>query len=205
MAKALTPAEITAVCVAHSKWKSGDSDGVRANLSRADLSRADLPGADLSGANLYRANLYRANLSRANLSRADLSRADLPGADLFDADLSGADLSGANLSGANLSGANLSGADLYRANLSGANLYRAIGNGREVCSTFVGHYPICWTSAVLHIGCQAHPLSEWRKADPCWIDAMSYDATAWWARYGSAVMTLVECSPCVQDQDAQQP
>ena len=30
----------------HEKWLKGDSDGVKANLSRADLSDANLRGAD---------------------------------------------------------------------------------------------------------------------------------------------------------------
>jgi len=49
----------------HYKWRRGEKDG----------SRADLSGANLSGANLYGADLSRADLSRADLSGADLSRA----------------------------------------------------------------------------------------------------------------------------------
>ena len=60
----------------HEKWLKGDSDGVKANLSRADLSDANLSRADLRGA-----DLRYANLSRADLSRADLSDANLRGAD----------------------------------------------------------------------------------------------------------------------------
>jgi hypothetical protein len=108
----------------HLKWRRGEADGSRANLSGADLSRADLSGADLSGA----------NLCGANLSGADLSRADLSGADLCWANLSGANLCGANLCGANLSGANLSWANLSRANLSRAKGYV---NSREIFAEVV--------------------------------------------------------------------
>ena len=53
-----TVAELTAVREAHQKWLHGETDGVRANLSRANLS-----GANLSGAILSRAILSRAILS----------------------------------------------------------------------------------------------------------------------------------------------
>ena len=88
-----TVAELTAVREAHQKWLHGETDGVRANLSRANLSGANLSGAILSGANLSGANLSGAILSGADLSGADLSRANLSGAILSRAILSRAILS----------------------------------------------------------------------------------------------------------------
>ena len=113
-------AKLDEILALHSKWRNGEPEG-----RRADLSGADLSGADLSGADLYGANLSGADLSGADLSGADLSGANLRSADLCGAYLYGANLRSANLRSANLSGANLSGADLRSANLEGANLRSA--------------------------------------------------------------------------------
>ena len=67
-----TEAEIKAILDKHTKWRRGEADGARADLSRANLSGANLTRAYLGGANLSRANLTGANLSRAYLTGADL-------------------------------------------------------------------------------------------------------------------------------------
>ena len=89
----------------HAKWKRGEDDGVRLDVSGADLSGADLSDANLSGVKLSGANLSCAKLSGASLSGANLNWADLSGANLNSADLNWADLSRAGLRGADLSGA----------------------------------------------------------------------------------------------------
>jgi uncharacterized protein YjbI with pentapeptide repeats len=117
---------------------------------------------------------------RANLARADLARA--------------------NLAGANLARANLAGAYLARANLADADLAGARGNMLEIKTAQFDTWAPSWTTApdgvvTLQIGCQRHPLEMWRRADPRWIAAMDSDATYWWARYGTIVLSLVDASP----------
>jgi hypothetical protein len=105
-------AELQTILDKHKKWSTGESGGIRANLSNANLRNAYLSGANLRNANLRNANLSGANLRNANLRNANLS----------DANLSDAYLSGANLRNANLRNANLRNANLSNANLSNANL-----------------------------------------------------------------------------------
>jgi Pentapeptide repeats (8 copies) len=140
-----------------------------AYLSGADLSGADLSGADLSGANLSRADLSGAYLFEADLSGAYLFEADLSGVYLFGANLSRADLSGAYLSRADLSRADLSGANLSRADLSGANLFGAYLSGAKNIKlpiiSITGSKHSLWSQndKHIHIGCEDHTISEWKK------------------------------------------
>ena len=167
-----------------------------ANLSRADLSRADLGGANLSRADLGGANLSRANLSRADLGGANLSRADLGGANLSRADLYGADLSGANLSWAYLSRADLSRADLYGADLSGANLSGVSGINDWIKCIQIDTYPITYTAEILQIGCESHPLDEWREFDDERIIRMDgKKALQFWRKYKDWIFQTIELCP----------
>jgi hypothetical protein len=65
------------------RYKEGERD-----FSKADLSEANLSGADLSESNLSGADLSKTNLRGADLEEADLSEADLRGANLNKAKLS---------------------------------------------------------------------------------------------------------------------
>ena len=71
----------------HKKWRDGEEDGIRADLSYVDLSYVDLSYVDLSYANLRGANLRGANLSHADLSHANPHGANLSGANLYGANL----------------------------------------------------------------------------------------------------------------------
>ena len=147
--------------------------------------------ADLGGANLSRADLGGADLSRANLSRADLGGANLSRADLY-----GADLSGANLSWAYLSRADLSRADLYGADLSGANLSGVSGINDWIKCIQIDTYPITYTAEILQIGCESHPLDEWREFDDERIIRMDgKKALQFWRKYKDWIFQAIELCP----------
>mgnify|MGYP003633712870 FL=1 len=162
-----------------------------ANLNRADLYRANLNGANLNGANLNGADLNRANLDRASLNGADLNRANLNRANLDGANLNRANLNGADLNRANLNGASLDGASLNRANLDGAN-----GINKWVKCIQVEAYPITYTSDVLQIGCQRHPIEEWADFDSRKIAEMDGSAALkFWAKYKGWIFQTIELCP----------
>lgn len=94
------------------RYKNGERDFQKVELSYADLRRTDLTGICLKGA-----KLPDVNLSDARLVEADLSYADLQNAEMGGIYLTGADLTGANLRGANISAAIMKGATLTNANL----------------------------------------------------------------------------------------
>ena len=92
------------------------------------------------------------------------------------ADLTDANLAWANLAGANLTWANLAGADLTEANLTGANLTGAMGLTALCGSYYLGFI----YRDRLRIGCEDHPISEWRGFTDDRIDTMDGDALEWW-------------------------
>ena len=120
----------------HQKYRRGEADGVRLDLS----------GAGLSGA----------NLSGADLIRADLSGADLSGADLSGADLRGADLSGANLIRADLRGANLRGARYYNTVL-GCTPRVFSGLYQYECWAAISDQGVPW----VRMGCLWKSVADW--------------------------------------------
>jgi hypothetical protein len=75
--KTYTPAELKNILKLHAKFLRGESDGVRADISRTNLLGANLSGADLEDANLSRADLSCANLSGAVLEDANLKESAL--------------------------------------------------------------------------------------------------------------------------------
>ena len=153
----------------------------RANLARADLSDANLRGADLSGADLSDANLRGANLRGAYLSDANLRGANLRGAYLSDANLSGADLSGADLSGADLSSADLNG---------------VCGLNDWIKNIQIEDWPISYTSEIMQIGCQRHPLDAWRNFSDAEIRAMDVrKALTFWHKWRETIFKIIEMAP----------
>lgn len=147
--------------------------------------------AYLNGASLGGANLSGADLGGANLSMADLNGASLGGADLGRADLSGANLSWASLNGAYLSRANLSGANLSWACLRGAS-----GLNDWVKCIQIEQYEICYTDTVLQIGCESHPISEWRDFDDARIARMDgKSALRFWRKYKDWIFRTIEFCP----------
>ena len=180
----------------HDEIKSLLAEAVKnnENLSGADLSGADLRNADLSDANLRNADLSEANLSEANLRNADLSGANLRWADLRRANLRRANLIGANLNRADLRGADLNEADLNEADLSEANLRRAIGNGRQIKSFQLERYDVVFTSDILAISCQQHPIEKWKEFSDIEISEMDKDALSWWKKWKDFIFQAIELS-----------
>ena len=185
----------------HKRWLDGAEGGERANLIGADLTGADLNGANLAEANLTGASLIRANLIGANLALANLTGANLTGALLTGANLTGAYLNGAclalaNLTEAYLNVAYLNGADLTMANMTRANLRGVFGNLKHIKSIFLERYPIAYTSDILQIGCERHPITDWWGFDQEQINEMDgKQAVIWWDRWKCQIKTLIEMSP----------
>ena len=172
-----------------------------ANLNGANLDGADLDGADLCGANLNWANLYGANLEGANLNGANLNGANLYGVTLYGVNLKGVNLKGANLEGANLEGANLYGANLCGAklggaDLNGANLEGANGVNEYVKCIQIEAYPITYTADILQIGCERHPIEDWRTFGCHRIVAMDgKGALKFWAKYKNWIFQTIALCP----------
>jgi uncharacterized protein YjbI with pentapeptide repeats len=147
--------------------------GVKVGLSVkwAVAHDADLAGANLTGANLVRADLTGANLAGANLAGANLADAYLADANLADANLAGAYLAGANLADAKWR----DGITINRAPLQISGLR--------------------WTVYILdqhmQIGCELHPLADWKGFDDARIVAMDgRDALRFWRAHKDALLTL---------------
>ena len=152
-----------------------------ADLRWADLRWAYLRWADLRGAYLRWADLRGANLARANLTRAGLE---------------GANLRGANLRGANLEWANLRGANLEEANLRGANLGGVNGINDWVKCIQIETYAITYTADVLQIGCEQHPIADWRNFDSRRIAGMDgKHSLKFWAKYKDWIFQTIELCP----------
>lgn len=141
-----------------------------------DMYSADLRGADLRGANLCSVNLSDADMRNANLSGADLCCANLRDTDLRDTDLRNSKMLGANLYGADLIGANLYGDNLTKNPLFLFNL----------------RWNVVVTTNILQIGCQIHPISDWRSFDDDKISSMSPDALEFWRKNKVAILTLCD-------------
>jgi hypothetical protein len=177
-----------------------------ANLNGANLAWVDLVRANLYGANLNWANLYGANLAWVDLAGANLNGANLNGANLYGVNLKGANLKGANLYGAYLEGANLEGANLYGANLYGAKLGGADLNGANlegvngvneyIKCVQIEAYPITYTAEILQIGCERHPIEDWRTFGCHRIVAMDGKAALkFWAKYKNWIFQTIELCP----------
>lgn len=119
-----------------------------------------------------------------SLCNADLSSANLRGADLRDADLSGA-----NLHNTDLRYANLSNADLHN-----ADLRWCIGDMREIKSAQFDTYMVTWSKEALAIGCQQHPIEDWRQFDDTTITNMDRDALLWWKKWKLVLQQIIELS-----------
>jgi len=150
-----------------------------------------------NNANLSSADLNYADLNYADLSYADLNYADLSYADLSYADLSYADLGYANLSYASLNSANLIYANLNSANLSYASLQFSLGTVHDNIKFIqIDTYHIVYTSDVLCIGCEKHPINEWREFDDERIIQMDGKAALkFWRKYQDFIFMAIELAP----------
>lgn len=93
-------------------------------------------------------------------------------------------------------GANLRDADLYGANLRGANL-----RGADLCGDKLTKNPLFllnlqWdivvTTTLLKIGCQIHPIPDWRSFDDDKISSMAPDALEFWRKNKVAILALCD-------------
>ena len=125
---------------------------------------------------------YRDRVISASTSLVDLREADLREADLRDADLRGANLSEADLREADLSAAYLRWANLRDADLSGANL-RVFHAGAWVAYI---------TSTHISIGCQMHPIEDWRAFSGHRIEKMHDRASQYWDENKAIIFAIAE-------------
>ena len=146
-----------------------EHDDIKSLLAEAVKNNENLKWANLSGANLIRANLSGAYLSGAYLSGANLIRADLRGADLRRADLSGADL-------------------------RWVDLRWVIGNLKEIKYFQLERYDVVFTSDILAISCQQHPIEKWKEFSDIEISEMDKDALSWWKKWKDFIFQAIELS-----------
>jgi len=167
-----------------------------AYLRGVGLTGANLKGANLEGANLEGACFGGANLKGANLAGANLRGANLAGAYFAGANLRGAYFEGANLEGANLAGAYLAGADLAGASLGVANLGGANGMNDWVKCIQIETYAIAYTAEILQIGCESHPIADWRNFDNRRIAEMDgKTALKFWSKYRDWIFQTIALCP----------
>ena len=129
-------------------------------------------------------------------ARADLSCANLRGAYLRGAYLRDADLRDADLRGANLRGADLRDADLRGANLRDADLNGVCGLNDWIKNIQIEDWPISYTSEIMQIGCQRHPLDAWRNFSDAEIRAMDgKKALTFWHKWRETIFKVIEMAP----------
>jgi hypothetical protein len=110
-----------------------------------------------------------------------------------------ANLHGAKLYGANLVSASLYGASLVSASLYGASLDGAHGINDWIKCIQIDTYPITYTSDVMQISCQRHPISDWSTFTDAQIRAMGgTKALAWWMKYKAWIFATIEMCPAKQ-------
>ena len=111
--------------------------------------------------------------------------------------LEGANLRDANLEGASLRGASLRGASLEGASLRGANLWNCSGNRNQIKSIFISEkYPITYTSEVMLIGCENHPINEWWEFDDKRILQMDgKTALKFWREHKELIKQIIDKCP----------
>lgn len=98
---------------------------------------------------------------------------------------------------ANLSDANLRGAYLRDAYLSDANLRGVIGNAKEIISGQTLKYHYAYTSEVLQIGCERHPIKDWWGFDDETIGGFADDAIEEWRKLKPILQALIAAYPAV--------
>jgi len=165
-------------------------------LRGVDFAGANFEGANFEGANLAGVNLRGSNLSGANLSGANFRGANLEEAYLREAYLTGAYFEGANLRGVGFKGAYLAGADFAGASLGGASLGGANGINDWVKCIQIETYSIAYTAEILQIGCESHPIADWRNFDTRRIAEMEgKKALKFWDKYRNWIFETMALCP----------
>jgi len=83
------------------------------------------------------------------------------------------------------------------ADLRGAYLRGAVGEMKRIKTLILDTYPITYTSEMLQIGCQRHPIKKWWGFTDAEIDKMDGEnALIWWNKHKTILKQIVEMSPC---------
>ena len=97
---------------------------------------------------------------------------------------------------ADLSGADLSGADLRGAYLRDADLNGVCGLNDWIKNIQIEAWPISYTSEIMQIGCQRHPLDAWRNFSDAEIRAMDgRKALTFWHKWRETICKIIEMAP----------
>lgn len=175
--------------------------GIRLDWSSVNLRGVDLTGADLRGANLVGSDFAGADLRGANMMGARVVSADFRGANLNSANLNSANMTdaravGANLRNVKLWGANLRNVKLLDADIRGADIRGAHGLNDWVKCVQIERYPVTYTSEVIQIGCEQHPIENWRNFSDDQIYAMDRTiSSAWWDKWKDWLFATIELAP----------
>ena len=148
---------------------------------------------NIQGFVIYTSEIEHDN-TKSLLAEAVKNEANLRLADLSGADLRWENLRWENLSGADLSDANLRRADLSDANLRGADLRWVIGNLKEIKYFQLERYDVVFTSDILAISCQQHPIEKWKEFSDIEISEMDKDALSWWKKWKDFIFQAIELS-----------
>jgi hypothetical protein len=119
--KPITEKELQTTLELHKKWRSGDIDGVQANLDNTDLS-----GAEMGNKNLCKASLKKVNFNESILSSSDLRETNFTDATMKDAMLYRLDLGDSIMCGVDLSDAKIRETNLLRSDMRNINMHKAI-------------------------------------------------------------------------------
>ena len=82
------------------------------------------------------------------------------------------------------------------ANLGGADLSGVSGINDWIKCIQIDTYPITYTAEILQIGCESHPLDEWREFDDERIIRMDgKKALQFWRKYKDWIFQTIELCP----------
>ena len=89
-----------------------------------------------------------------------------------------------------------SGANLSGAYLSGADLNGVCGLNDWIKNIQIEDWPISYTSEIMQIGCQRHPLDAWRNFSDAEIRAMDgRKALTFWRKWRETIFKIIEMAP----------
>ena len=92
--------------------------------------------------------------------------------------------------------ADLSDADLRGADLSDADLNGVWGLNDWIKNIQIEDWPISYTSEIMQIGCQRHPLDAWRSFSDAEIRAMDdRKALTFWHKWRETIFKIIEMAP----------
>ena len=69
-----------------------------------------------------------------------------------------------------------------------------IGNLKEIKSFQLERYDVVFTSDILAISCQQHPIEKWKEFSDIEISEMDKDALSWWKKWKDFIFQAIELS-----------